>query len=151
MIYHCSVSKSCLTLCDPMGCSTTGFSVLHHLQEFAQIHVHWIRDAIYCPQSFPELESFPMSWLFINRWLSFSFSISPSNEYLGLVSFRTDWFDLLVVQGTLDSSLAPLFESINFLVLSLLSGPTLTSVHDYWKNHSFHYMGLYRQSDVSAF
>ena len=66
-----------------------------------------------------------------------SFSISPSSEYSGLISFSIDWFDLLAVQETLESSSAPQFESISSSELSLLYGPTLTSVHDYWKNHSF--------------
>ena len=76
------------------------------------------------------------------RWLkywSFSFSISPSSEYSGLISFRVDWFDLLSVQVTLESSLSPQFESINSLALSLFYGLILTSVYDYWKNHSFDY------------
>ena len=59
-----------------------------------------------------------------------SFSISPSNEYSGLISFRTDWFDLLAAQGTLKSLLHAI-QNFNFLVLSLLYGPTFTSVHDY--------------------
>ena len=72
-----------------------------------------------------------------NYW-SFSFSDSPSNEYLGLISFRIDWFAILAVQGTLKSlSPAPQFEGINSSMLSLLYGPTPTSIHDYWKNHSF--------------
>ena len=92
------------------------------------------------------LLSFPISRVFSNesvphiRWpkdWSFSFSISPSNEYSGLISFRTDWFDLLAVQGSQESSPAPQFESISSSTLSLLYGPTLTSVHDYWENHSF--------------
>ena len=67
------------------------------------------------------------------RWPKYwSFSVSPSNEYSELISFGIDWFDL-IVQGTLESFLEPQFESINSLVLSLLYGPTLTSVHDYWK------------------
>ena len=80
-------------------------------------------------------QSFPASGSF--QWVSsqsFSFSISPSNECSGLISFRIDWLDLLTVQGTLKSSLAPWFEGISSLVLCLLNGPTLTSVHDYWKN-----------------
>ena len=69
-----------------------------------------------------------------------------------MISFRNDWFVLLAVQGTLqESSPAPQFESINFSVLSLLYGPVLTTVHDYWKNHSFDYTDLCQQSDVSAF
>ena len=66
------------------------------------------------------------------KYWSFSFSISPSNEYSGLINFRIDWFGLLAVQGTLkESSPAPQFKSISSLALSLLYGPTLTSVHDY--------------------
>ena len=62
--------------------------------------------------------------------------ISPSNEYSGLIPFRIDWFDILAVQGTLKSSPTPWFKVINSMVLSLLYGPALTSIHDYWKNHS---------------
>ena len=72
------------------------------------------------------------------KYWSFSFSISPSNEYSGLISFRMDWFDLLAAQGTLKSLLQHhSFKSINSLTLSFLYGPTFTSIHDYWKNHSF--------------
>ena len=93
-----------------------------------------------CPQSFPASWSFPVSQLFASVGQSigsFSFSISPSSEHPGLISFRMDWLDLLAVQGTLkESSLKPQFKSINSLALSFLYSPTLTSVHDYWKNHS---------------
>ena len=65
------------------------------------------------------------------KYWSFSFSISPSNEYSGLISFRIKWFDLLAIQGTQESSPAPQFESINFSVFSLLYGPTLTSIHEW--------------------
>ena len=74
------------------------------------------------------------------RWpeyWSFSFSISPSNEHSGLTSFRMDWLDLFAVQGTLKkSSPTPQFKSINSLVFSFLNSPTVTSIHDHWKNHS---------------
>ena len=103
-----------------------------------------------CPQSFLASESFPILHHGPEYW-SFSFCISPSNEYSELISFRIDWFDLLAVQGTLKSSPAPQFESINFSVLSLLYGPTLTSTHDYWKNHNFDYMDFCRQCDVLAY
>ena len=83
------------------------------------------------------------------KYWSFSFSISPSNEHPGLISSTIDWFDLLAVQETLKSS-APQFKSISSS-LSLLYSPTLTSIHDYWKNHSFDYMDLFQQSEVSAF
>ena len=85
------------------------------------------------------------------KYWSFSFSISPSNEYSGLISFRIKWFDLLAIQGTQESSPAPLFESVNSSALGLLYGPTLTSINDYWKNHSFDWMDIGWQSDVSAF
>ena len=74
------------------------------------------------------------------RWpnISFTFNINPSNEHPGLISFRMDWLDLLAVQGTLkESSPAPYFKSVNSSALSFLYNPTFTSIHDYWKNHSF--------------
>ena len=114
----CSVAKSCPTLCDPMDCSTPSFPVLHYLLEFAQTHVHWVSDAILSshfllPASPPTLTLsqhqglFQWSALHIRwpKYWSFSFSISPSNEYSGLISFRIDWFDLLAIQETLKSLL----------------------------------------------
>ena len=79
------------------------------------------------PLIFPNIRVFTnVSALYIRRSKYWSFSISPSNEYLGLISFRIDWFDLFAVQGTLESSPAPQFESINSSALNLLYGPTLT-------------------------
>ena len=94
------------------------------------------------PSIFPNIRVFSSESVLCIRWPKywcFSFSISPSNEYSGLISFRMDWLDLLAVQGTLKSLLQQ-FKSINSSVLSLLYGPILTSKHDYWKNHSFDYM-----------
>ena len=92
-------------------------------------------------QSFPASGSCPMSQFFSSGGQnigSFSFSISPSNEYSGLISFRMDWLDLLAVQGTPKSLLQHhSLESINSLALSFLYGSSRTSVHDYWINHSF--------------
>ena len=92
------------------------------------------------PSIFPSIRVFSNDSVLYIRWpkyWSFSFSISPSNEYSGLISFRMEWLDLLTVQGTLKSySLTPQFKSINSLALSFLYSPTLTSIHDYWKNHS---------------
>ena len=112
------VSQSCLTLCDPMDCSTPGFPVHHQLPELAQTYVHRVSDAIQPshPLSSPSPPTFNLSSIrvFSNesilhiRWpkyLSFSFSISPSNQYSGLISFRIYWLDLLAVQGTLKSLL----------------------------------------------
>ena len=70
------------------------------------------------------------------KYWSFSFNVSPSNKHPGLISFRMDWLDLLAVQGTLKSSPTPQFKSINSSALSFLHSPTLTSIHDHWKNHS---------------
>ena len=92
-----------------------------------------------CPQSFLASGSFQMSQVFLIRWpncWSFSFTVSPSNEYSGLVSFRMDWLALLAVQGTLKSLLQHHLKSINYWVLSFLYSATLTSIYDHWKNHS---------------
>ena len=92
------------------------------------------------PSIFPSIRVFSNESVLHIRWpkyWSFSFSISPSNEYSGSISIRVDWFDILAVQGTLKSSPAPQFESINSLAIRLPYGPILTSIHDYWKNHSF--------------
>ena len=70
------------------------------------------------------------------KYWSFSFSMSPSTEHPGLITFRIDWLDLLAVQGTLKSLQHYSSKSINFSVLSFLHSPTLTSIHDHWKNHS---------------
>ena len=97
------------------------------------------------PSIFPSITIFSNELILWIRWLkywSISFSISPSNEYSGLISFRMDWFDLLAVQGTQESSTTPQFKSINFLALSFLYNPTLTSIHDYWKNHNYNYVDL---------
>ena len=92
------------------------------------------------PSVFPSIRVFSNESVFRVRWpkyWSFSFSISPSHEYSGLISFRMDWLDLLAVQGTLESSLTLQFKSISSSVLSFLYSSTLTSIHDYWKNHNF--------------
>ena len=111
-----SVTQSCPTLCDSMDCSRPGLPVHHQLPGLTQIHIHRVGDAIQPPHplSSPSL-AFNLSLrIFSNesvlhiRWpkdWSFGFSISPSNEYTGLISFRIDWFDLLAAEGTLKSLL----------------------------------------------
>ena len=149
MVQFSSLAQSCPTLCDPMNGSTPGLPVHHHLPEFTPAHVHRVGDAI--QPSHPLLSPFlptpnppasirvfsnestlrmrwPKSWSF-----SFSFSIIPSKEIPGLISFRMDWLDLLAVQ---EYSPTPQFKSINSSALSLLHSPTLTSIHDHRKNHS---------------
>ena len=102
----CSAAQSCSTLCHPTDCSMPGFPVLHHLPEFAQIHIPWVLDANYLILCHPLLlpSIFPSIRVFSNdlalrirgpKYRSFSFSIGPSSEYSGLFSFRMDWFDLL--------------------------------------------------------
>ena len=91
------------------------------------------------PSIFPSIRVFSNESVLHIRWpkyWSFSFSISPFNEYSGLISFMIDWLDLLAVQGNLKSSPTPHFKSMNSSVLSFLYSPTLTSMHDHWKNHS---------------
>ena len=107
------------------------------------------------PSVFPSLFQLVGSLNQVAKVLNFSFSISPSNEYFGLISFSIDWFDLLVVQKTLKSlhqhHSSKFFNAINSSVLSLLYGPTLTSIPDYWKNQSFAYTDLSQQSDLFAY
>ena len=113
----CSFAKSCPTPCDPMDCSMPGFPVHHQLPKLAQTHVHQVSDAVQPshPLSSPSSPAFSLSqhqdliWVScshqVAKYWSFSFSISPSKEYAGLISFRTDWFHLLAVQGTLKNLL----------------------------------------------
>ena len=94
------------------------------------------------PSIFPSIRVFSNESVLCIRWPKywrFSFSISPSNEYSGLISFRMDWLDLLNNPwDSEESSPTPQFKSINSSVLSFLYSPTLTSIHDHWKNHSLH-------------
>ena len=118
LLITCSVTQSCPTLCDPRDYSTSGFPVLHHFPDLHKLKsiesVMPSNHLILCLplsshlQSFPRSGSFPTSQFFTSGGQSigsFRFSISPSNEYSGLISFRIDWFDLLAVQGTLKSLL----------------------------------------------
>ena len=119
-----SVAQLCLTLCDPMNPSTPGLPVHHQLLESTKPmsiesvipsnHLIICRPLPFLPSIFPSIRVFSNESALYIRWpkdWSFSFNISPSNEYPGLISFRIDWLDLLTVQ--------------------------LSSIHDYWKNHSF--------------
>ena len=117
IVLFSSVTQSCLTLCNPMDCSTPGLPVHHQLSELTQTHVHRVGDAIqpshslssfsFCLQSFPASGSFQMIQFFTSGGQSMEFKLqySHSNEYSGLICFRMDWLDLLVVQGTLKSLL----------------------------------------------
>ena len=118
LIQCSSVTQSCLTLCNPMNCSMSGLPVHHQLPEFTQTNIHQVRDAIQLSHPLsspsPPAPNPPSIRVFSNestlrmRWpkyWSFSFGISPSKEHPGLISFQTDWMDLLAVQGTLKSLL----------------------------------------------
>ena len=128
-----------------MDYSTPGFSILHHFPDFAQTCVHWVSDAIQpshplsplllLPSIFPSIRVFSDELALSTWWpkyWSFSFSISPSNEYSGLIFFRIDWFDLLAVQGTLKSPLqhhsskAPILQHSAFFVVQF-SHPYMTT------------------------
>ena len=133
-------SLSCVWLCDPMDCSMSVLPVHHQLPEFTQTHVHWVGDAIQAshPLSFPSPPSIRVfsneSVLYITwpKYWSFSFSISLSNEYSGLISLRMEWLDLLDVQGTLKSLLQHHSSKASILWLSAffivqLSHPNMTT------------------------
>ena len=146
-----------------MDWSTPGLPVHHQLLELIQAHTHWVRVAIQLslplsspspPAIFPSIRVFSNELILHIRWpkyCSFQFSNSSSNEYSGLISFRMDWLDLLAVQGTLKSLFNTTVQKHQFLGLSFLYSLTLISIHDSWKNHSFDYMDLCGQSNISAF
>ena len=149
MTQFSSVAQSCPTLCDPMNRSTPGLPVHHHLPEFTQTHVHrrWCHPAISssvipfssCPQSFPALGSFPVSQLFASGgWsigVSASTSVLPMNTQDWSPLGWTGWV-FLQSRDSQESSLTPQFKSISSSGLSFLHHPILTSIPDYWKNHS---------------
>ena len=152
------------TLHNPMDCSTPGLPVHHQFLEFIQLrsidsvmpsnHLIACLPPLLLPSIFPSIRVFSNKSVLRIRWpkyWSFSFNISSFNEYSGLISFRMDWFDLLSVQGTLKSLLQHHSSSINSSVLSFLYRPSLTSIHDYWKNHSLDETDLCWKSSVSAF
>ena len=147
-----------------MDCSTPGFLVLHYVPKIARTHVHWVRwchpnisssvtSFSFCLQSLPASGSFSMSQFFApggqNIGTSASASVLPMNIQ-GLLLLGLTGLISLLSKG-LKSLLQHHFKRISSLVFSLLYGPTLTSMHDYWKNHNFDYTDLCQQSDVSAF
>ena len=150
---------------DPTNCSTPGFPVLQHLRVCSDSCPlsQWCHPTISSSvvpfssrlQSFPASRYFQMSQCFASGGQSIGASafVSPSNKYSELISLRIDWLvgSPCSPRDFEESSLEPQFESINSSALSLLYGPALTSIHDYWKNHSFDYMKLCGQSYVSAF
>ena len=146
-----SITQSCLILCDPMDCSTPGLPVHHQLPEFAQTHVHQVSDAMQPshPLSSTSPPAFSLSQhqgLF--KWVNSSHQVAKILEFhLQYHSFqwifRTDFLWNWLVwspccsRDSQESSPIPQFKSTYCLAFSLLYSPTLTSIHDHWKNHSF--------------
>ena len=139
MFQFSSVAQSCPTLCDPMNCSMPGLPVHHQLPEFTQTHAHEsvmpsshvfiCHPLLLLPSIFPSIRVFSSESTLCMRWpkyWSFSFSISPSNEHPGLISFKMDWLDLLAFQVTLKSLLqhhsskASIFRCSAFFIVQLL-------------------------------
>ena len=135
----CSAPQARLTCWEPTDCSTPGCPVLHHLPELAQTHAHWVSDAIqpfdpllpllFLPSIFPSIRVFSNELTLHFRWPKYwSFSISPSNGYSGLISFRLDWFDLLA-----SKRLSGVFSNITFQNYNLFGAqPSL------WSNSHIH-------------
>ena len=148
----CSVTQSCLTLCDPHGLQHARVFVFHHLPELAQTHVHWFGDTIQPsrPLLFPYSPAFSLSqhqglfqWVSslhqVDKVLGVSASVSvlPMNIRGWFPSGLIDLISLLTSGDSQESSPTPQFKSIDSSAFSFLYRPTLTSIRDYWKNHSF--------------
>ena len=161
LFFRCSVHA---WLCDPMNCSKPGFPILHYPRVCSNLRpLNWwchstISSSVVpfssCLQPFPKSGSFPRSQFFASGGQSIGVLASASVLPMNI----QDSFPLDGLVGSprsprdsQESSPAAQFKSINSLVLSLLYGPTLTSIYDYWKNHSFNYSDRCWQSDVSAF
>ena len=145
-----------------MNRSTPGLPVHHQLPEFPQTHVHRVGDAsqpsgvpFSCPHSLPASGSFPMSQYFASGGqsigVSASASVRPMNTQDCSPLGWTGWISLQSKGLSKESFLTPQFKSINFSALSFLHSPTLTSIHDHWKNHSLDQTDLCWQSNVYAF
>ena len=167
--HYCGSVQSlshCPTLCNPMDCSTPGLPVHHQLPEFTQIHVHWVGEPsnhlILCrslflpPSLFPSIRVFSNESVLCIKWPKywrFSFSISISNEYSGLISFRMDWLDLLAVQGTLKSLLqhhsskASILRCSAFFIVPFsgdkFSQLYLQKVKNHWENEAWSYAPIH--------
>ena len=153
---YCSVPKSCPTLCDPMNCCTPGFPALHHLPEFAQTPIHWVSNAIQQPHPLSpptplalNLSQHQSLFQRVFSKASASASALPMNiqgwlplGLTGLISLLSKEFSKVFSSTTV--------KSINSSVLSLLYGPTLTSVYYYLKNLSFDCMDLCQQSNYNS-
>ena len=147
-----------------MDCSVPGLSVPHYFPKLAQIHAHGIDDDTHpppplmpsspLPSIFPTIRDFSNESAILIRWpkyWSFSFSISPSNKYLELISLMIDWFDLCFPGDSQECCSALQLKDINFSVFCLLYGPALRTIYDHWEDHSLDYTNFCQQSNVSTF
>ena len=158
----CSVAKLCPAVCDPMDCRTPGFPVLHYLRvcsyscplsQWCHPTISSCHPLLLLPSVFPSIRIFSSESDLLISWPNIGASVSVLSVNI------QGWFPLgltglisLLSKGlSQESSPAPHFKSINSSGLSLLCGPTLTSIYDCWKNHSFDYMDLCLQNNVSAF
>ena len=159
-----SVAQSCLSLCDPMttacqaSLSITNSRSLSKLMSIELVmpskHLILCHPLLLLPSIFPSIWVFSNEsalWIRWPKYWSFSFNISPSNEHWGLISFRMNWLDLLAVQGTFKSLLQQHSSRASILQHWAFFSPALTSIHDYWKNHSLDKMDICWQSNVSGF
>ena len=160
-LISCSVARLYLTLCDPMNCNTTGFSVHHYLPEFAQTHVHWVSDAIQPSHSLSPLSPLALNF---SRHQGLFQRVSSSHQVAKVLELQLQSFQWMNLQGwfplglnglisLLSKGLSRVFSSTTiqkhqFFALSLLYGPTLISICDYWKSHSFDYTDLCQQNDL---
>ena len=138
-VQFCTITQSCLTLCNPLDCSMPGFKLMPTESGMPSNHLILCCLLLLLPSIFPSIRvSSNESALHIrwSKYWSFSFNISPSNEYSGLISFRMDWLDLPSVKVLSRVFSKSQFKSINSLVFSFIHSLTLTSIHDHWKNHS---------------
>ena len=154
-----------MTVCQFMDCSTPGFPIHHQLPELTQTHVHRVGDAMQPSHtlSCPSLPAFNLSQLQgLFQWVSSSHQVAKVLElqlqnqpfqWIVRIDFLQDWliWHPFCLSNSQETSPEPQFQSLNPSALSLLHGPALTSIHDFWKTHSFDYMDLCQQSDVSAF
>ena len=153
----------CPALCDPIDCSTAGLPVLHHLPKFAQVHVYCIGNAIHpshplmLPSSPSALSLSQHQGLF--QWVGCSHQMTKilevqhqSFEWVFRVDFPWDWlvWSSCFPRDFQESSSAPRFKNVSSSALCLLYCPTLTTIHDHWKDHILDYMDLCRQSDAFA-
>ena len=158
------VTKLCPTFSDPMDCTgqaSLSFTIRWSFLKLMFIesvmlfnHLFLCQLLLLLPLIFPSIRIFFSESALHIRWpkyWSFNFTISPSSEYSGLVSFRINWLDLFAVKGLSRVFFSTMIQSINSLALSLLNGLPLASIHDYWKNHRYDYVEVSWQSDVSIF